>query len=115
MQETRMPPARLWAWNTLQGRAASYPLMLVTAAIVPIPFSSYGRAMDAVDREELIRLLTEALMRDCAFRPHRRHWAADATRRRLEAQTCAAGLVEHLYRCGIRWSCLPPAPPHKTC
>jgi hypothetical protein len=88
---------------------------MLTAAIVPITFSLYGRQMDAVDREELIRLLTEALMRDCAFRPHRRHWAADATRRRLEARTCAAGLVEHLYRCGIRWSRLPPAPPHKTC
>jgi endonuclease YncB( thermonuclease family) len=52
---------------------------------------------NAVDREELIGLLTEALMRDSAFRPHRRHWAADADRRRLEAEVCAAGLVEHLY------------------
>ena len=71
--------------------------------------------MDAVDREELMGLLAEALMRDSAFRLRRRHWAADADRCRLEAQTCAAGLVEHLYRCGIRWSRLPPAPPHKTC
>jgi hypothetical protein len=70
--------------------------------------------MDAVDREELISLLSEALMRDAAFRPRRRHWAADADRRRLEARVCAAGLVEHLYHCGIRWSRLPPAPPHRT-
>jgi hypothetical protein len=39
---------------------------------------------------------------------------ADADRRRLEARMCAAGLVDHLYRCGIRWSRLPPAPPHRT-
>ena len=70
--------------------------------------------MDAVDREELIRLLTAALMRDAAFRPHRRHWATDEDRRQLAARICAAGLVEHLYRCGIRWSHLPPAPPHRT-
>lgn len=69
--------------------------------------------MDAVDREELIGLLSEALMRDAAFRPHRRHWAADADRQ-LEARVCAAGLVEHLYRCGIRWWRVPPAPLHKT-
>jgi hypothetical protein len=56
--------------------------------------------MDAVGREELIGLLTEAPMRDAAFRPHRRHRAADVDRRRLEARICAAGLVEHLYRCG---------------
>jgi hypothetical protein len=70
--------------------------------------------MDAVGREELIDLLAEALMRDPGFRPRRRHWAADADRRRLEARMCAAGLVEHLHRCGIRWSRLPPAPPHRT-
>jgi hypothetical protein len=70
--------------------------------------------MDAVDREELIGLLAEALMRDSAFRPHGRHWAAAADRRRLEARMCAAGLVEYLYRCGIRWSRLLPAPPHRT-
>ncbi|MGZ9021204.1 MAG: hypothetical protein ACXW3S_14870 [Rhodoplanes sp.] len=55
------------------------------------------------------------LMRDAAFRLRRHNWAADADRRRLEAQACAAGLVEHLYRCGIRWSRLTPAPPHRTC
>ena len=88
--------------------------MLVTDAIVLFSFSPYHRRMDAVDREELIRLLTQALMRDAAFRPRRRNRAADADRRRIEARTCAAGLVEHLYRCGIRWSRLPPAPPHKT-
>jgi hypothetical protein len=49
--------------------------------------------MDAVDREDLIGLLAEALMRDAAFCPHRRHWAVDADRRRLEARMCAAGLV----------------------
>jgi hypothetical protein len=70
--------------------------------------------MDAVDREEMIGLLAEALMRDAAFCPRRRYWAADADRCRLEARICAAGLVEHLYRCGIRWSRLPPAPPHRT-
>jgi hypothetical protein len=70
--------------------------------------------MDAVDREELIGLLTEALMRDAVFRPRRRHWAADADRCRLEARMCASGLVDHLYRCGIRWSRLTPAPPHRT-
>jgi hypothetical protein len=70
--------------------------------------------MDAVDRETLIDLLAEALMRDSAFRPRRRNWAADADRRQLAARICAAGLVEHLYRCGIRWSRLPPAPPHRT-
>ena len=70
--------------------------------------------MDAVDREELIGLLAEALVRHSAFRPHRRHWAGDADRRRLEARMCAAGIVEHLHRGGIRWSRLPPAPPHRT-
>jgi hypothetical protein len=70
--------------------------------------------MDAVDRDELIGLLAEALMRDAAFRLRRRHWAVDGDRRRLEARACAAGLVEHLHRCGIRWSRLPPAPRHKT-
>jgi hypothetical protein len=69
--------------------------------------------MDAVDREDLIGLLAEALMRDAVFRPRRRHWAADADRR-LKARMCAAGLVEHLHRCGIRWSRLPPVPPHRT-
>jgi hypothetical protein len=70
--------------------------------------------MDAVDRDELIVLITEALMRDSRFRPPHRHWAADADRRQLEARMCAAGLVEHLHRCGIRWSRLLPAPPHRT-
>ena len=70
--------------------------------------------MDAVDREELIGLVAEALINDAAFRPHRRNWAADADRRRIEARTCAVGLVEHLHRCGIRWSRLPPAQPHRT-
>jgi hypothetical protein len=70
--------------------------------------------MDAVDREELVDLLAEALMRDVTFRPRRCHWAADADRCRLEARMCATGLVDHLYRCGIRWSRLPPAPPHRT-
>ena len=88
--------------------------MLVTDAIVPFSFSRYRRRMDAVDSEELIRLLTEALMRDAAFRPRGRNWALDADRRQLAARICAAGLVEHLYCCGIRWSRLPPAPPHKT-
>jgi hypothetical protein len=60
--------------------------------------------MRTVDREELIGLLAEALMNDAAFRQRRRHWAIDTDRRRLEARICAAGLVEHLYRCGIRWS-----------
>jgi hypothetical protein len=44
--------------------------------------------MDAVDREELIGLLAEALMRDAVFRPRRRHRAADADRRQLEARMC---------------------------
>jgi hypothetical protein len=70
--------------------------------------------MDVVDRDTLIGLLAEALMRDAAFRPRRRNWAIDADRRRIDAWICAAGLVEHLYRCGIRWSRLPPAQPHKT-
>jgi hypothetical protein len=70
--------------------------------------------MAAVDREELVDLLAEALMRDSTFRPHRRHWAAEADRRGLEARMCAAGLVEYLYRCGIRWSRPPPEPPHRT-
>jgi hypothetical protein len=38
------------------------------------------------------------------FRPRRRNWAADADRCRLDARVCAAGLVDHLHRCGIRWS-----------
>ena len=70
--------------------------------------------MDTIDREELIRLLAQALMRDAAFRPRGRNWALNEDRRQLAARICAAGLVEHLYRCGIRWSCLTPAPPHKT-
>jgi hypothetical protein len=70
--------------------------------------------MEAVDREDLIGLVSEALMRDALFRSRRRHWAADADRCRLEARICATGLVEHLHRCGIRWSRLPPAPPHRT-
>jgi hypothetical protein len=53
--------------------------------IVPISFSPYRRRMDAVDREELIGLLSEALMRDAAFRPRRRHWAADADRVRAHS------------------------------
>ena len=70
--------------------------------------------MDAVDRDELTDLQAEALMRDAAFRPPRRHRGADdADQRRLDARVCAAGLVEHLYRCGIRWSRRPPAPLHK--
>jgi hypothetical protein len=86
----------------------------VIDAIVPLAFWSYRRRNGCVDREELIGLLAEALMRDTAFRPHRRHWAADADRVRLEARMCAASLVEHLHRCGLRWSRLPPAPPHRT-
>ena len=70
--------------------------------------------MNAVDREELIGLLAEALMRDTVFLPRGRHWAADADRRRIEARTCATGLVDHLCRCGIRWERLPPAQPHRT-
>jgi hypothetical protein len=70
--------------------------------------------MNAVDREDLIGLLTEALMRDAVFRPHGLHWAANADRCRLEARMCASGLIDHLYHCGIRWSRLPPAPPHRT-
>jgi hypothetical protein len=31
--------------------------------------------MDAVDREELIGMMAEALMRDAVFRPRRRNWA----------------------------------------
>jgi hypothetical protein len=70
--------------------------------------------MDAVDREDLIGLLTETLMRDPTFRPRRRHWAADADGRQIEARTCASSLVDYLYRCGIRWSRLPPTPLHRT-
>ena len=71
--------------------------------------------MDTIDREELIRLLAQALMRDAAFRPRGRNWALlDADRRQLAARICAAGLIDHLYRCGIRWSRVSPAPPHKT-
>jgi hypothetical protein len=62
----------------------------------------------------VLGLLAEALMRDAVFRPRRRFWAADADRCRLEARVCAAGLVEHLHRCGIRWSRQQPAPPHRT-
>jgi hypothetical protein len=70
--------------------------------------------MDAVDREEMIGLLAEALMRKSAPRggiamPHFVPAAATGPPTRI-----AAGLVEHLYRCGIRWSRLPPAPPHRT-
>jgi hypothetical protein len=88
--------------------------MLVTDAIVLFSFSPYRRRMDAVDSEELIRLLTEALMPDSAFRPRGRNWALNEDRRQLAARICAAGLVEHLHRCGVRWSRLPPAPLHKT-
>ena len=61
--------------------------------------------MDAVDREELIGLLTEAPMRDVAFRPHRRRRGPAPDR---GTDSAAGPLVEHLYRCGIRWSRLPP-------
>ena len=50
---------------------------------VPVAFSPCPPAIDAVDREEPIDLLAEALMRDPGFRRHRRHGAADAHRRRL--------------------------------
>jgi hypothetical protein len=53
-------------------------------------------------------------MRDPIFRTRGRHWAAEADRRRIEARTCAASLVEYLYRCGIRWSRHPPAAPQRT-
>lgn len=63
-------------------------------------------------------------MRDTAFRPRRRNWAAAEDRCRIEARTCAIGLVEHLYRsgiyrcgiyrCGIGWSRRPAAPLHRT-
>src|SRR5512132_4096687 len=52
------------------------------------------------------------------FRPRRRHWVADADRCRIEARMCAAALVDHLHRCGICCSRLPPATPpelHQTC
>jgi endonuclease YncB( thermonuclease family) len=62
--------------------------------------------MNAVDREELIGLLAEALMRDATFHPGRRHWAADADRCRIDARVCAAGLVEHLHRCGRQVECV---------
>ena len=70
--------------------------------------------MDAVDREELISLLAEALMRDATFRPRRRHWVADAEQCRITARVCASGLVDHLYRAGIRCMRLPPARPPRT-
>jgi hypothetical protein len=56
----------------------------VIDAIVPLPFWSYRWRIDVIDREDL--MLAEALMRDTAFRPRRRHWAADADRVRLEAR-----------------------------
>jgi hypothetical protein len=70
--------------------------------------------MNPVDREELISLLSEALMRDTTFRPRRRHWVADAEQRRITARLCASGLVDHLYLAGIRCMRLPPAAPHRT-
>src|SRR5512134_2616613 len=74
---SRCWPARVYGpRNTVQAQPSS----VLTDAVVRLPFSPYPMQLDDVDREILIDLLAEALMRDSTFRPNRRHWAADADR-----------------------------------
>lgn len=67
-----------------------------------------------VTREELERLIAEALMRDGAFRPKRRTWTETAEEDERRARIIAAAIVAFLHGCGLRWERLPPLPPHGT-
>ena len=67
-----------------------------------------------VTREELERLVAEALMRDHTFRPRRRNWNETTEQDERHARVAAAAIVTYLYRCGLRWEKLPPLPSHST-
>ncbi len=67
-----------------------------------------------IGRDELEDLIAEALLRDPGFCPKRRNWAQAAEQNRLRARICAAAIVTFLHDCGLRWSKLPPAVPHRT-
>jgi hypothetical protein len=67
--------------------------------------------MHAVDRQELIGLLAAALMRDAAFRPHRRRWAARARHRNWRFPHIlgldVAGVVDTVGSRSIPWQQIP--------
>jgi hypothetical protein len=67
-----------------------------------------------ISREDLENLIADALLRDCHFRPQRRHWAQAAEHDPRRARLCAAAIVTFLHNCGVRWAKLPAAPPHST-
>jgi hypothetical protein len=67
-----------------------------------------------VTREELERLVAEALMHDPMFRPKRRTWNETREQDERRARVTAAAIVTYLYRCGLRWEKLPAAPSHRT-
>ena len=67
-----------------------------------------------VTREELERLIAEALLRDRTFRPERRDWNATNEQDERRARIIAASIVTFLYGCGLRWEKLPALPPHRT-
>jgi hypothetical protein len=67
-----------------------------------------------VTRDELERLIAEALLRDGTFRPKRRTWSETRSEDERRARIIAAAIVTFLYGCGLRWEKLPPLPAHRT-
>ncbi len=81
-------------------------------------FSSRARqsklASMEVTRDELERLIAEALLRDRTFRPKRRTWSETREQDEQRARIIAAAIVAYLERCGLRWEKRPAMPPHRT-
>jgi len=65
-----------------------------------------------MDRPELVCLVKEALLRNRLFRPHRKDWAVHRADDERREQSIARAIVDHLQRCGVRWSKKPPAGLH---
>jgi hypothetical protein len=63
-----------------------------------------------ITREELERLVAEALMRDHTFRD----WNETREQDERRARIIATAIVTFLYGCGLRWEKLPALPPHST-
>lgn len=55
-----------------------------------------------VTREELERLIAEALLRERTFRPKRRDWNAPNEQDERRARITAAAVVTFLYSCGLQ-------------
>jgi len=67
-----------------------------------------------ITRDELERLIAEALLRDGTIRPKRRTWSETWERDEQRARIIAAAIVAYLERCGLRWEKRPALPPHRT-